>query len=144
MLVPFSELLLPPYLYYLPNSTPEFFLFDTSKDKRIESNEKKQAKAHALLLPLLMERLAEKGHTFEDFTQLETFRQDFYLSLTFLEDKLNYNDFGSRELRQVAYFFDVEPILGNYMLTKSIHLFTLHLPNLLWFLLTRVAKIKSL
>jgi hypothetical protein len=40
LFIPFTEILLPPYLYYFPNSTPSFFMFDTAKDKKIELLEK--------------------------------------------------------------------------------------------------------
>ena len=78
LVVPFAELLLPPYLLLFPNSIPSQYTFDHKWDEYIQSLEEKQEKGHEVLVQKLKNYLVKKGAIPEVFNNEDSYKAAFF------------------------------------------------------------------
>jgi len=144
IVVPFTEFLLPVYLYLFPNSIPSFFKFDTAYNKRTHLLEKRQEQAFEYLEDKLMVLMRKVAKSEEEFLDPTMFKKNFYEIYYEISKNLNYQDMSSDDLIQVANFLDVQYFTGTESINKIVNIFTYYLPTFtmklcrwLWYRLIR-------
>lgn len=134
VVVPFSELVLPFYLYFLPNSTPTCYRFDTSQEREVREFEGKRDEAYKYFIGKLKK---EGNFKFDDIQPSE-----LRLKLAEGDNKgTNIYSLTSDELIMLCDFLGVKEYkTGTNIVNRIANLFSYYLPTFLsipWNLLTR-------